>query len=198
MASGKVRFFNGTYGFITEEGSGESYFFHARDIVGSEEEIKEKSVVIFYPTDCKKGPCAKNVVLMEEDLQNDYQSEDEAYLTFEFDDDDTEAYDCYDGEYGYEENGVYYEEDEDEEIDTSRFYNPPQNDRFVRIENLRLKISNILEYSAFEYEDGYEISYCIQIETYLTGTKTLCFEDEEERDSWLDHLDSEIEKFYSI
>jgi len=203
MAFGEVTYFNGTYGFIEEEDSGESYFFHLRDIVDDPDDIYEGCDVMFSPGCCPKGPCARNVVLLSEtgddDDYDDYDYYDDDYYDDEDDDDDYYD-DYYDDDDDYEEDDDDYEDEDDEDDeDYSKFYQPVKKDRFIKVGSLRIKISNIMEYEGYtSYDsDGGVKGYCIEITTYLSGKKRQCWNMEKERDYWLEYLDKEMDKFYS-
>ena len=196
MAFGEVTYFNGTYGFIEEEDSGESYFFHVRDLLDDPDDVYQGCDVMFAPGCCAKGPCAHNVVLLSESGDSDeYDDYDDYY-------DDDYDYDEYEDDYEDDDYNDYEDDDDEDDEQTedySKFYQPPKKDKFIKVGKLRIKISNIIEYEGYtSYDsDGYTDGFCIEITTYLSGKKHLCWDNEKDRDYWLEYLDKEMDKFYS-
>ena len=66
MDKGKVKNFNDDrgFGFITDEESGQNFFFHISNIT-SEDTIKENDVVEFEVIEGKKGLMAVNITIIK-------------------------------------------------------------------------------------------------------------------------------------
>lgn len=63
---GKVKFFNTQkgFGFITPDNGGKDVFVHANNIQGDPESMREGQKVEFEEGEGRKGPEAKNVVIL--------------------------------------------------------------------------------------------------------------------------------------